>query len=207
VALILTMQENLHFGAPVWRFASNRKEAICVYAPCKLGEKKYDEGSFLPKDREKCQAWARTYSKPWTTFIPGRWSPQDYALYRPLTEEDFQWLCMATVTRGGCIEIICSKELSKQPASLLTPIWATARPLHYLCLTNLCRELDVSWAYLLAIYNYAPCFSVFLTESPAMVDELLQQAKDIQDCIVVPTEQALATEQKNWEDIYRQFEE
>ncbi len=203
---LLLMQEYHDFGLPVWRFAVSRRESPCIYAPRKLGETETDERSWIG-DREMLRAWIRTLAKSWCTVDLGRWDQDEYALYAPRSEQDFHWLCMATATHGGCIEIISPSELTEEHAKAITPIWSTARSLHYLCQTDLCRALDIPWVYLLAIYNYAPCLSVFVSESQRMVEVVVELTEGLEDCEVIPLEQALDTEQKNWEDIYQQFEE
>jgi hypothetical protein len=91
-------------------------------------------------------------------------------------------------------------------ADAFTQIWATSRPLRYLREKDLCGIVGVPWVYLLAIYNHAPCVSVFLGSSQDLVESIVEQSEGVADCSLISLEEAMDWEQKNWEDIYRQFE-
>ena len=204
--MLLLLHEYHGFGFPVWDLATSRRERLSVYAPRMLGDRPgQDERCWI--NVEKVRSHVRSYARPWTTVDVGRFGQQDYALYLPRTKADFRWLCTEALRYKGCIEIITPRELCEKSATQLTPIWSTARPLRYLAGAKLCAALEVPWVYLLSIYNYAPHVSVVVCESKDAIQDLADFTEHVEDCEIIPVDAALATEDKNWEDIYRQFEE
>ncbi|HUY89343.1 MAG TPA: hypothetical protein VMV10_11460 [Pirellulales bacterium] len=198
----LLLQEGRQFGVPVWRFAVSRGEAVYVHAPRNLGDRP-DQPALT---HAEATAAERTFWKPWGT-VELRTFDEEYALYLPCSQSDFRQLCILTDNWGGCIEVIAPCELRLEDADAWTRIWSTSRPLRYLRQTDLCRELETPWAYVLGIYNYDPCLSVFVAESQGMVDELAERCRGVQDCYIVSPQEASASEEINWRKIYRQFEE
>ena len=202
---LLLLQEYSAFGLPVWRFAVSRSETLHVYAPSTLGER--DPVEYSREKRGKVCAWVRTLVDHWGTLDLARFGSDEYSLYIPYTERDFHWLCRATARRGGCIELIAPSPLASENVGVFTPIWDGCRPLRHLKKTDLCGAVHAPWVYLLAIYDYAPCVSVFVAESPDMVQEVVELTVGTADCRVIPLETALDSEQRNWRCIYRQFVE
>lgn len=203
---LLVLSEGRDFGVPVWQYAASRREKVCLYGPRSLGEAMPDNER-AHDDYYPDEAWACAWTGKWQTVSLGRWGQKQYALYVPRFEAHFSCLCRFADRWGGMIEIAVPTELQREAFAALSPIWSTMRPVRYLRGADLCRELRVPWAFLLGIYNYAPRVSVFLGESERMVEELRKLCSLAEDCAVIPLDEALATEQKNWEDIYRQFEE
>ncbi|MGD9723621.1 MAG: hypothetical protein AB7O59_19970 [Pirellulales bacterium] len=206
MAHLLCMQEGRKFGIPVWHFASARHEKVHDYAPRRLGDRKGEDDRSWGQ-RDKLRAYVRAFVRPVGAVDLSQFGHAEYALYLPRSKVDFNWLCKATATYGACIEIIVPRELTTPQLASAARTWATARPLRYLTHADLCAELAVPWVYLLGIYNYDPCLSVFITETEGMATEFLQWTEGVEDCYLIPLDDALATEQRNWEDIYKQFEE
>jgi len=205
--LPVVLAESRAFGVPVWRYAVSRREKIRLYGPRCLGEEVPEDErsgytSFLTEE-----AWVAAWAGKWGRVSLGRWGEADYALYLAQSEEHFSSICRFADQQGGVIEIAVPSELKWEDFTAFSPIWDTMRPLRYLCEIDLCRNLQVPWVYLLGTYHYAPWVSIFIGESLEISEALSNLCGKVEECSAIAVEDALRTEQQNWEEIYRQFEE
>jgi hypothetical protein len=152
------------------------------------------------------RSWAQTFAKRWCEVDLARLGREDFGLYLPTSEADFHWLCMATAAWGGCTEFVTTSPLDQSSIVTLSPVWSSTRPIDYLKGIDLCRALGLRWIYLLGIYTYAPCISVFVSETESIAAEVIELTKDIPDCDVISLEMAINREQQNWEKNFRQIE-
>lgn len=182
------MEEGRMFGLPVWRFADLRHEVPCIYAPRELGDRSNDERSWI--NEEQVRAQIRSYVKPCPTLDLEKLDPRVYALYIPKSEGDFNWVCRAVSEQDGYPEIIVPTELTYQASSEISSIWKNARPLHFLQERDLFSSLEVPWVYLLRVYSYSPCLSVFIGESQSIIEGVIKQTYGLEDCHVISLQEA-----------------
>lgn len=211
---ILILNEGKEAGAPIWRFAGSRGEALYVYArwnPVGAEDKALIEllrrgqsidlaafhracASGMSALSPPSDVWSRTIWKPWA-FIDFRGYIQDaYGVYLPCLANDFTAICRSY---GGLLKLVTPCELSREHASTFSLIESKTRPLRFLQKTDLCSELRVPWAYLLSLYHDSS-LSLFVATSDSMVAAVAEFTSGVEQCNVLSPKDVAAWEKYDW---------
>jgi hypothetical protein len=199
------MQEGPNIGATIWSFAIDRGETVYVHAPKSLAPRPGDDpqGWIRP---DKVQACERSYVKPLGEVRLGRFGGEEYALYRPESDNDLRALHSYAGQYGGCIELTTPTPLDLSRWRVLAQIWDTFRPLQYVVREPLCRELSVAWLNIVSIYNYDPTLSVTCFQTSELSREFTQLAT-LQRSQIWSLEAAIEAEEREWKKNYSDYDD